>query len=135
MLHGHLYTVFGWQVLVSVNVNTRSLRNFPAQANGAEMLRLACCYAVERGINVIAPVHDALLVEGPEGEIDEVVTRTQGAMADASRIVLSGFELRSNAKVVRHPNRYMDERGERMWNTVWELLQHQVSHAQQEVSA
>ncbi|HYO70289.1 MAG TPA: DNA polymerase [Archangium sp.] len=134
MLHGHLYTVFGWQVLVGANVNTRSLRNFPAQANGAEMLRLACCYAVERGINVIAPVHDALLVEGSEGEIDEVVTRTQGAMADASRMVLSGFELRSDAKVVRHPSRYMDERGERMWNTVWELLQHQVSHAQQEVS-
>lgn len=117
------------------DANSRSLRNFPAQANGAEMLRLACSYAVERGINVIAPVHDALLVEGPEGEIDEVVARTQGSMADASRMVLFGFELRSDAKVVRYPDRYMDERGERMWNTVWGLLQRPAGHFQQEVSA
>jgi hypothetical protein len=135
MMHGHLYTVFGWQVRVGPDANSRSLRNFPAQANGAEMLRLACSYAVERGINVIAPVHDALLVEGPEGEIDEVVARTQGAMADASRMVLFGFELRSDAKVVRYPDRYMDERGERMWNTVWGLLQRPAGHFQQEVSA
>jgi len=25
-------------------------------------------------------------------------------------------------KVVRHPERYMDERGEKMWNHVWRLL-------------
>ena len=44
-----------------------TLRNFPMQANGAEMLRLACCLATERGIEVCAPVHDALLVEGDAG--------------------------------------------------------------------
>jgi hypothetical protein len=35
-------------------------------------------------------------------------------MAEASRVVLSGFELRSDAKVVRHPDRYTDPRGERI---------------------
>ncbi len=29
-----------------------SLRNFPVQANGAEMLRLACCLLTERGVAV-----------------------------------------------------------------------------------
>ena len=29
-------------------------RNFPMQGNGAEMLRLACCLATERGIEVCA---------------------------------------------------------------------------------
>jgi hypothetical protein len=33
----------------------------PCGANGAEMLRLACCLATERGIEVCAPVHDAIL--------------------------------------------------------------------------
>jgi hypothetical protein len=51
MLHGSLHTVFGWHVHVGEKPNPRSLRNFPMQANGAEMLRLACIFATERGIN------------------------------------------------------------------------------------
>ena len=39
MLGGTLRTVFGWQMHTSANANPRSLRNFPMQANGAEMLR------------------------------------------------------------------------------------------------
>src|SRR5262249_46361650 len=62
MLRSYLETVFGWRVHVSTDANPRSLRNFPLQANGAEMLRLACCLATERGIQVCAPVHDALLI-------------------------------------------------------------------------
>lgn len=122
MLRGWLQTVFGWRVHVGTKVNPRSLMNFPVQANGAEMLRLACCLATERGIRVCAPVHDALLVEGPADEIESVVADTQAAMAEASRVVLSGFELRSDAKVVRHPDRYSDPRGVRMWETVWGLM-------------
>jgi DNA polymerase-1 len=122
MLSGRLRTTFGWAVHVGRDANPRSLRNFPMQANGAEMLRLACCLATERGIAVCAPVHDALLVEGPIGEIEEVVAGTQRAMQEASELVLPGFPLRTEAKVVRHPDRYMDERGRRMWETVWSLL-------------
>jgi hypothetical protein len=122
MLRGWLETVFGWRVRVGPRANPRSLANFPMQANGAEMLRLACCLATERGIAICAPVHDALLVEGPAGEIQDVVTETQAAMAEASRVVLAGFELRSDAKIICHPDRYMDSRGEQMWNTVMGLL-------------
>jgi DNA polymerase I len=64
MLTGSLHTVFGWHVHVEEKANPRSLRNFPMQANGAEMLRLACCLATERGIEVCAPVHDAVLICG-----------------------------------------------------------------------
>ena len=60
-----MHTVFGWRVHVGPDANPRSLRNFPMQANGAEMLRLACCLATERGIEVCAPVHDALLICAP----------------------------------------------------------------------
>jgi DNA polymerase-1 len=122
MLLGELYTVFGWQVHVGPEANSRSLANFPMQANGAEMLRLACCEATEGGILVCAPVHDAILVEGPAGQIEEVVAGTQAVMRRASEIVLGGFPLRTDAKVVRHPDRYMDERGQQMWDTVQELL-------------
>jgi len=60
-----LWTVFGWTIHTGAKVNPRSLRNFPMQGNGAEMLRLACCFATEQGIRVCAPVHDALLIEAP----------------------------------------------------------------------
>jgi hypothetical protein len=123
MLHGRLHTVFGWTVHVGGNdTNPRSLRNFPMQANGAEMLRLACCLATGWGIRVCAPVHDALLIEAPLDELDHATALTQQAMAEASAAVLAGFTLRSDAKLTRYPERYMDERGQQMWNTVWDII-------------
>jgi DNA polymerase I-like protein with 3'-5' exonuclease and polymerase domains len=123
MLGGRLQTVFGWPVHAGPDVNPRSLRNFPMQANGAEMLRLACCLTTERGIAVCALVHDALLVEGQADEIDATVAATTDAMQEASAVVLDGFTLRTDAKVVRHPERYVDERGKSMWETAWSLLE------------
>jgi hypothetical protein len=122
ILNGRIHTVFGWTQHVGPFTNPRSLRNFPMQANGAEILRLACCYATEAGIQVCAPVHDALLVGGPAGRIEEVVRATQAFMRRASADVLGGFELESDAKIVCHPERYMDERGRAMWTTVMRLL-------------
>jgi DNA polymerase I-like protein with 3'-5' exonuclease and polymerase domains len=122
ILTGQLQTVFGWTVHVGPDANPRSLRNFPMQANGAEMMRLACCLATERGITVCCPVHDALLVEGPADGIEAVVAETQRAMGEASELVLPGFPLRTDAKIVRHPDRYMDDRGRGMWETVCRLL-------------
>ena len=123
MLHGRLHTVFGWTVHRGSEPNARSLRNFLMQANGAEMLRLACCYATERGISVCAPVHDALLVEGAADDIDDVVASTEQAMADASADVLGGFRLRTDAKIFAHPVRYDDKRGREMWRRVMALLE------------
>ena len=123
MLRGGLHTVFGWRVGVPPDSNPRSLSNFPMQANGAEMLRLACCLATERGIEVSAPVHDAVLICAPLGRLEADVARMQQAMAEASRIVLGGFELGTDAKIVRYPDRYVDERGVVMWGRVMDLIQ------------
>jgi hypothetical protein len=115
---GRLRTCFGWTLHVGKDTNPRTIRNFPMQAHGAEMLRLACCLATERGVTVCAPVHDALLVEGPAGDIEAVVARTQEAMEEASALVLPGFPLRTDSKIVPWPGRYLDPRGQRMWDTV-----------------
>jgi len=115
-LTGKLHTCFGWTLHGCCGANPRSLRNFQMQAHGAEMLRLACCMATERGIQVCAPVHDALLIEAPIDEIETAVATTREVMAEASRIVLSGFEVRTDAKIVRYPERFTDARGTRMWD-------------------
>jgi hypothetical protein len=125
MLTNSLHTVFGWQIQVPPISNSRSLQNFPMQANGAEMLRLACCLATERGIEVCAPVHDAVLICAPLERLDADVARTQDAMREASRLVLGGFELGTDAKIVRYPDRYMDERGAVMWDRVMKLIHEQ----------
>jgi len=122
MLNGYLYTTFGWKVRIDKDPNDRSLRNFPVQANGAEMLRLAACLIVEDGIRLCAPVHDAIVIEAPIEAIDSTVARAQELMATASKIILSGFELKSDAEVIRFPNRYEPERGTKMWANVMALL-------------
>lgn len=121
ILTGRLRTVFGWTVHTGDKPNPRSLRNFPMQGNGAEMMRLACCLATERGVKLCCPVHDALLIEAPADAIEEALTTTQRQMQEASEIVLEGFSLRTEAKVVKHPDRYTDKRGQTMWEAVCEL--------------
>jgi len=122
LLHGKLQAAYGWTVHVGQNVNPRSLRNFPLQANGGEMLRLACCFATEQGIRVCCPVHDALLIEAPADEIEGKVHQCQEAMEEASRLVLDGFTIRTEAKIIRYPDRFMDGRGMSMWSAVSELV-------------
>jgi len=46
----------------------------------------------------------------------------RAAMAEASRIVLDGFELRTDAARVLYPNRFRDSRGIAMWDRVIELI-------------
>jgi hypothetical protein len=121
-LLGYVETVFGWPQRGTYETRSTVLRNFPAQANGAELLRLATVLATHRGIAVAAPVHDALLVEGPADQIVDVATATRRAMADASRIVLDGFEIATDAKVIGPGERYADQRGAAMWDEVTHLL-------------
>jgi DNA polymerase-1 len=122
MLRGSLHTVFGWHIHAGEGVNPCSLRNFPMQANGAEMLRLACCLAAERTIEVCAPVHDAVLICAPIDRLEHDVARMRECMAEASRVILTGFELRTDAVLLRHPECYQDPRGTVMWDRVTRLV-------------
>jgi DNA polymerase-1 len=129
-------TVYGWNVMAGPQARWRSLMNFPIQANGAEMMRLACCMAIERGIEVCAPVHDAFLICAPLEQLDARVAEMKFIMEEASRIVLDGFTIRADCpefdengkllefpQIVRYPNRYMIKRGVGMWTKVMKLLE------------
>src|SRR6516162_1196229 len=86
------------------------------------MLRLATILATERGVKVCALIHDALLIEGTADGIGAEAAKASRAMREASELVLPGFPLRTDAKVVRHPDRYTDPRGKQMWERVEGLL-------------
>lgn len=124
-----LHTAFGWQLHVTASTKLRSVLNFPMQANGAEMLRLACCMATEEGIEVCAPVHDAVLISAPLDRLDDDIARMRNFMREASRIVLDGFELGTDVECVRYPDRYADPRGTVFWDHVMELIRKQQTGA------
>jgi hypothetical protein len=46
----------------------------------------------------------------------------RAAMAEASRAVLAGFELGTDVREIRYPERYMDKRGAVMWSRVINLI-------------
>jgi DNA polymerase I len=122
-LRGFMTTCFGWHIHRGEATNRRTFQNFPMQAHCAEILRLSCCLATEAGIKVCCPVHDALLIESPVDRIEEDVTKTRALIAEASREVLGGFELRTDVKIVRYPDRYVDKRGVKMWEIILGLLE------------
>jgi DNA polymerase-1 len=115
-------TVFGWPLRVTEQSKHNSLLNYPMQANGAEMMRLAAIFATDAGIEVCAPVHDALLIEADIDDLPEHIALTRAAMAEASRLVLDGLEVVTDVDVTVYPDHYTDPRGEVMWNKVCDLL-------------
>lgn len=121
--HGRLESVFGWPVHVGGDFNPRSLANFPMQTNGAEILRLACIWAMEKGIGICAPVHDAVLIEAPLNEIVRETDRMCEIMVEAGRQVLGGFELRVDSRIIRYPDRYPGHHDNRIWSWLYERFE------------
>jgi len=120
---GRLTSRFGWQRRVSGMDSPASVRNFPVQANGAEMLRLALMKMVDAGVRVCAPIHDAVLVEVERKQAKEQIETARAAMRWASEQVLPGFSLDTDVKLVKAPHRYMDiERGKAFWNVIMRTL-------------
>lgn len=115
-------SVFGWRLPVDAATKWRSIRNFPMQANGAEMLRLACCLMTEAGIKVCAPNHDAVMIEAPLSRLDDTIAEAQRLMAQASEVVLDGFALRTSVRTVKAPDRWTDPRGQSIWQAIQTAL-------------
>jgi DNA polymerase I len=120
---GVLWTPMGWQCRTGITeFNGRSIINWPTQATGTDILRLAFVWAARHEIELCAPVHDALLIQAPIERIEADVALTREIMRRASRVVLGTHELRTDYTVVCHPDRYSDGRGTEMWTKVLGLL-------------
>ena len=102
--------------------------NWPMQTHGSEMMRVATILITKESIAVSAVVHDAFLVLDRAESILETAKKTQKLMTEASRIILNGFELKTDAEVFIHPKRFPEERGEEVWN----MLQHQLEKKSQQ---
>jgi hypothetical protein len=125
---GVMWTPFNWQCRTGITeFNERSIGNFPIQASSADMLRIVIIWADRLGLRLLAPVHDALLIEAPIDRIEADVALLREIMRRASHVVLNPtadgtLELRSDVKIIRYPDRYTDPRGDAIWAHVMELL-------------
>ncbi|MCS3924107.1 DNA polymerase [Methanosalsum natronophilum] len=124
LLSKKMQTCFGWTCrTIGINSKEDTIKNWPMQAAGAEILRIATIFLRQEGIKVIAPVHDALLVECYTSEVDEIIPFAQKLMEDASEVVLgSGNRVKTDVDLISFPDRYMDPRGRDTWDKVNRIL-------------
>ena len=118
---GEMQTAFGWRRLVTPNPNVRSLQNWPVQSLGSELMRAAAIAGTEVGLRIGAPIHDAFLLVSPIDQLSADVEAMRSIMRAAGETIV-GIPVRTEAKIVLPPNRYMDERGIDTWNKVMGLL-------------
>jgi hypothetical protein len=80
------------------------------QSHGAEMMRAVMIAATEAGLGICAPIHDAFLLEAPIEHIERDTAALRAIMRAAGTAVV-GMPIETDAKIIRPPDRYVDERG------------------------
>lgn len=116
---GSLQTALGWTLNVSgEDTKQRTILNFPMQGNGAEILRMACIELINAKINVCAPLHDAVLIEAPAYKLERTAKLASEIMEEVSSNVLGGFPIRTETKIIKHPNRFHDDQGRLTWEQI-----------------
>ena len=104
--------------------------NWPIQSAGADLMRLVCIAATEAGIELAAPVHDGFLIVAPLDRLHADTERMKAIMIRASTVITGGLPIQVEVEPVRFPARYMDERGQAMWDRVMALLERKTGKAE-----
>lgn len=121
-------SALGWPMAVHAETKQRTLLNYPAQANGAECMRVAAIAAYEAGIRIAAPAHDAFWIMAPLSELGDTIATMKKIMIAAGRAV-AGIDIPVDVSAeVRWPNCLGDVRkptvkGHAMWAEVQALLE------------
>jgi len=115
LIRGEMRTIMGWPQRI-VAVNRRAIANFAAQANAAELMRLAACIATEEGIEIGMPVHDQFIAVAPSTEAHLVADRLARIMVDAGAVLFGrALRFRSTFNIIPHGQRYTDKRDLETW--------------------
>jgi DNA polymerase I len=123
MLERRTESVFGWPLHVSTSPNKRTLYNFPMQAGGAEMLRLAAQRLCDTGIVPCMLIHDGILFELDN---EEQIEHAKEIMRAAGRDTCNGLDIGVDEdQRLTDGARYQDKRpvAKKMWGTMMDALQ------------
>ncbi len=92
-----------WRMRITNLTKPSTVRNWPIQAAGADILRRSCLKLADHNINVIGCLHDAVMIEIPIAEYEKTISIAEKLMADASADVLSGFRLKTSIEAMYWP--------------------------------
>ena len=123
MLSRRIESSFGWPLRITTSPNKRTLYNFPMQADGAEMLRLAAWRLCEAGIVPCMLIHDGILLEVSDRE---QIEHAKEIMLQAGRDICNGFEIGVDVdQILVGGARYSDKRptAKKMWATIMAALE------------
>jgi hypothetical protein len=122
----HLTNELGWSVLCPPGSPVRTIRNWPVQACGSAIMHTVCLLAERRGIEIVAPVHDAFMAQCRVEDLEEVSIALDRCMRDASALMLDGYEIPTGDEdgkwLIRPGQRFHDKRGATMWAEINRLL-------------
>ena len=119
---GYFETKYGWKYHFNDTnkLNPKRLSNFPIQANGGEVLRMAMIDVMEGGFdkNVSMIVHDALLLHLPVKNLDTNIEKIKTLMEEAAEKVI-GRKIAVDTKIIRGHYEQEKEHKEK-WNTLYQ---------------
>ena len=123
MLEREIRSELGWPLRITTSPNKRSLFNFPMQAGGADMLRLAAVRLCEADLVPCMLVHDGILLEVADPQQVELaieIMRRAGAEVCRGLDIGVGIDQR-----LERGARYRDKRpvAKKMWNAMMGVLQ------------
>ena len=115
----------GW---VSDGIRETTLQNWPMQATGGDILRVACIALERVGVRIAFPLHDAVLIECDLIEVEELVPFVAQVMENAAKAVL-GHPIPVEVDVIRPGQNMRGPKGDAMWRIVEAALPRHRSRA------
>lgn len=83
-----------WRMETTQKIKALTLRNWPIQATGADIMRRACFNLDKVRLPVLLTNHDSFLVQLEKDKFDHQLRQAKHALIDASAEVLDGFQLK-----------------------------------------
>ena len=101
MQRGYFKTMYGWNrhLTFRETTNPRSLKNWPIQSHGSEMIRHAMIAADDAGFEISMCVHDALVVHMDKKGCVEKIKLLVKLMGDASEKIIN-FRIPVDVKII-----------------------------------
>jgi len=135
-LSGQIETTMGWRMLVGdpaarvredgrwqeYGTKSLTLMNWRMQAAGADIIRLACAALTAAGVEVIYPVHDAILFMADISCMDDVGNLVATVMERAAITVL-GARIPVDRQWVLPGDHWRPKKGDKMWAVVAKALE------------
>lgn len=115
-----------WRFFVDNKVSHRTLYDYPMQTMCSLILQTAIVLCCERGVEVLAPLHDALLVQGSIEEIEKKTRVAEQCMIDASYLFL-GEKLRVESEIYKYPSSFICEEGKERYDFINSLVNECIS--------